>query len=108
LTDYSPGLAPASPGLSPLWRDCTLDELRHRLAAAGVRAAVLVQTVPVAAEMPTIADAADKIAGVVGRGDLCAAGGRSSDGQAKVFGATTAAWHGFGATDHDRAGRPCG
>ena len=30
-----------------------------------------------------------------------------SDGQAKVFGATTAAWYGFGATDHDRAGRPC-
>jgi hypothetical protein len=32
----------------------------------------------------------------------------SSDGQAKVFGATTAAWYGFGATDHNRAGRPCG
>jgi len=31
----------------------------------------------------------------------------SSDGQAKVFGATAAAWYGFGATDHDRAGRPC-
>jgi L-fuconolactonase len=35
-------------------------------------------------------------------------GGLSSDGQAKVFGATAAAWYGFGATDHDRAGRPCG
>jgi hypothetical protein len=31
----------------------------------------------------------------------------SSDGQAKVLGATIAAWYGFGATDHYRAGRPC-
>jgi hypothetical protein len=31
----------------------------------------------------------------------------SSDGQAKVFGSTIAAWYGFGATDHNRAGRPC-
>jgi predicted TIM-barrel fold metal-dependent hydrolase len=158
LTDYSPGLAPAGPGridahvhpwqlsvrdqpctarLQPLRHDCTLDELRHRLAAAVVRA------------------------GVVGRVDLCAAdvagrlasltegsggcwltgirhgvqdehdpdwpvstlraghsrvvgltaerlGGLSSDGQATMFGATAAAWYGFGATDHDRAGRPCG
>ena len=35
-------------------------------------------------------------------------GGLSSDGQATMFGATAAAWYGFGATDHDRAGRPCG
>jgi L-fuconolactonase len=35
-------------------------------------------------------------------------GGLSSDRQAKVFGTTAAAWYGFGATDHDRAGRPCG
>ena len=35
-------------------------------------------------------------------------GGRSSDGQVKVFGATAAAWYRFCATDHDRAGRPCG
>jgi L-fucono-1,5-lactonase len=35
-------------------------------------------------------------------------GGLSSDGQVKVSGATAAAWYGFGATDHDRAGRPCG
>lgn len=35
-------------------------------------------------------------------------GGLSSDRQAKVSGTTAAAWYGFGATDHDRAGRPCG
>jgi L-fuconolactonase len=35
-------------------------------------------------------------------------GGLYSDGQVKVFGATAVAWYGFGATDHDRAGRPCG
>jgi hypothetical protein len=35
-------------------------------------------------------------------------GGLPSDRQAKVFGTTAAAWYGFGATDHDRAGRPCG
>jgi L-fuconolactonase len=34
--------------------------------------------------------------------------GLSSDRHAKVFGTTAAAWYGFGATDHDRAGRPCG
>jgi L-fuconolactonase len=97
LTDYSLGLAPAGPGrigahvhlwqlsvrdqpctarLPSLRHDCTLDELQHWLAAAVVRAAVLVQTAPVAAETPemlAIADAADEIAGVVRWVDLCAA-----------------------------------
>ena len=97
MTDGSPGLAPAGPGridahvhlwqlsvrdqpwtagLPLLRRDFTLDDLRPQLAAAGMRAAVLVQTVPVAAETPemlALADSANEIAGVVGWVDLRAA-----------------------------------
>jgi L-fuconolactonase len=56
-----------------LRRDFTLDELRPRLTAAGMRAGVLVQTIPVAEETPEMLAAAigaDEIAGVVGWVDL--------------------------------------
>jgi L-fuconolactonase len=59
--------------LPGLRRDFTLDELRPQLIAAGMRAGVLVQTVPVAEETPemlTAADSADEIMGVVGWVDL--------------------------------------
>jgi L-fuconolactonase len=59
--------------LPGLRRDFTLDELRPQLIAAGIRAGVLVQTVPVAEETPEMlaaADSADEIAGVVGWVDL--------------------------------------
>jgi L-fuconolactonase len=64
---------PWTAGLPGLRRDFTLDELRPQLAKAGMRAGVLVQTVPVAEETPellTAADSADEIAGVVGWADL--------------------------------------
>jgi L-fuconolactonase len=64
---------PWTAGLPGLRRDFTLDELRPQLAEAGLRAGVLVQTVPVAEETPemlTAADSADEIAGVVGWADL--------------------------------------
>ncbi len=63
------------PGLAPLRRDFTIDELRPQAEAAGVAATVLVQTVCVARETPeflALAAADPLVAGVVGWTDLTA------------------------------------
>ena len=44
------------PGLAPIRRSFTLDDLRPAARAAGVGATVLVQTVTVAAETPELLD----------------------------------------------------
>lgn len=61
------------PGLRPLRRNFTVDDLRPEAAAAGIGRTVLVQTVTVAEETPEFLDLArhsDLIAGVVGWTDL--------------------------------------
>jgi L-fuconolactonase len=61
------------PGLEPLRRTFTVDDLRPAARAAGVDATVLVQTVTVAAETPemlAIAEADPLVAAVVGWTDL--------------------------------------
>ncbi|MFF4829813.1 amidohydrolase family protein [Streptomyces sp. NPDC001312] len=61
------------PGLAPLRRDFTLDELRAQTAAAGVDATVLVQTICVPEETPeylALAAGDPLVAGVVGWTDL--------------------------------------
>ncbi|MGW1007385.1 amidohydrolase family protein [Streptomyces sp. NPDC002520] len=61
------------PGLAPLRRDFTLDELRPQTAAAGVHATVLVQTICVPEETPeylALAAGDPLVAGVVGWTDL--------------------------------------
>ncbi|MER7492001.1 amidohydrolase family protein [Streptomyces pharetrae] len=61
------------PGLAPLRRDFTVDDLRPEAAAAGVGRTVLVQTVTVPEETPellALADRHDLIGGVVGWTDL--------------------------------------
>ncbi|MFJ1707679.1 amidohydrolase family protein [Kitasatospora sp. NPDC088346] len=63
----------AGPGLEPLRRDFTLDELRPQATAAGVAAGVLVQTICVPEETPeylALAAADPLVAGVVGWTDL--------------------------------------
>ncbi len=63
----------AGPGLEPIRRSFTVDDLRPSARAAGVGATVLVQTVDVAAETPemlALAAADPLIAGVVGWTDL--------------------------------------
>jgi L-fuconolactonase len=63
----------AGPGLAPLRRDFTVDDLRPEAAAAGVGRTVLVQTVTVPEETPellALADRHDLIGGVVGWTDL--------------------------------------
>jgi L-fuconolactonase len=59
--------------MAPIRRDFALDDLAPEARAQGVRATVLVQTVPVAAETPeflAVADGSDLVAGVVGWIDL--------------------------------------
>ncbi|MFD8424829.1 amidohydrolase family protein [Streptomyces sp. NPDC059466] len=61
------------PGLRPLRRNFTVDDLRPEAAAAGIGRTVLVQTVTVAEETPEFLDLARRselIAGVVGWTDL--------------------------------------
>ncbi|GAA2545041.1 MULTISPECIES: amidohydrolase family protein [Streptomyces] len=61
------------PGLRPLRRDFTMDDLIPQARAAGVERTVLVQTVTVPEETPellALADAHEPIAGVVGWTDL--------------------------------------
>ncbi|WP_329292047.1 amidohydrolase family protein [Streptomyces sp. NBC_01455] len=61
------------PGLRPLRRNFTVDDLRPEAAAAGIGRTVLVQTVTVAEETPEflgLARHSDLIAGVVGWTDL--------------------------------------
>lgn len=61
------------PGLRPLRRDFTVDDLRPEAAAAGIGRTVLVQTVTVAEETPEflgLARESELIAGVVGWTDL--------------------------------------
>ncbi|MGW0797469.1 amidohydrolase family protein [Streptomyces sp. NPDC002692] len=61
------------PGLRPLRRDFTIDDLRPEAAAAGIGRTVLVQTVTVAEETPeflALAESSELIAGVVGWTDL--------------------------------------
>ncbi|MFJ4930691.1 amidohydrolase family protein [Streptomyces sp. NPDC088736] len=61
------------PGLRPLRRDFTVDDLRPEAAAAGIGRTVLVQTVTVAEETPeflALAESSELIAGVVGWTDL--------------------------------------
>ncbi|MEU1498082.1 amidohydrolase family protein [Streptomyces sp. NPDC005732] len=61
------------PGLRPLRRDFTVDDLRPEAAAAGIGRTVLVQTVTVAEETPeflALAGSSELIAGVVGWTDL--------------------------------------
>jgi L-fuconolactonase len=63
----------AGPGMAPIRRTFTVDDLRPSARAAGVGATVLVQTVTVAAETPemlALAAADPLIAGVVGWTDL--------------------------------------
>ncbi|MFD7731921.1 amidohydrolase family protein [Kitasatospora phosalacinea] len=65
----------AEPGLAPLRRAFTVDELRPQAAAAGVGGTVLVQTVTVAGETPellAVAAADPLVRGVVGWVDLTA------------------------------------
>jgi L-fuconolactonase len=63
----------AGPEMAPIRRSFTMDDLRPDVAAAGIRATVLVQTVAVAAETPemlAVAAADPLVAGVVGWTDL--------------------------------------
>ncbi|OAR27534.1 amidohydrolase [Streptomyces sp. ERV7] len=67
----------AGPGLAPLRRSFTPDELRARARAAGVAATVLVQTVTAAEETPeflALAEDDPLVRGVVGWTDLTAPG----------------------------------
>ena len=74
------------PGMAPIRRTFTVDDLRPAARAAGVDATVLVQTVTVAAETPemlALAAADPLVAGVVGWTDLTSPADRRRAGQAR-------------------------